>query len=334
MKLTRFSSDPVLAPNCGNAWESLITTNPAAWREPATGKVSLLYRAAGGDPEHIVRLGLAESTDGFHFKRVSPEPVFAPLPGNYDGGCIEDPRLVKFGDWFFLTYACRPAPNGQYWMGARRAFRFALEPELPAPFGNNGMMTAIAFSRDLRQWRRGGFITHPEQEDHDVILFPEKINGRYWYLHRPLFDGQIPGIWLADADNPLRLNHSRVLAMPREDWEAQKIGGNAPPLRTDRGWLVIYHGVGRDGYYRLGALLLDSNDPDRVIGRTPEPIFEPEAWYELEGCHNFKGVVFPCGNAIIGDRLVVYYGAADRYIGIAYCPLAGLLDELARSCAK
>ncbi len=332
MKLTRFSKDPVIAPNPANRWESFITTNPGAWYDEASGKVQLLYRAASDEEAHIIHLGLAESTDGFHFTRASDQPVLSPLPGFVDGGGIEDPRLVKFGEWYYLTYACRPFPNGKYWL-KEKEFRFKEIQNLPQPLCNNGMSTALAFSRDLKEWVRAGIITEPETNDHDVILFPEKINGRYYYLHRPVFDHEIPCMYLADTDNPLRMKNSRKLAVPLHDWEGQKIGGNAPPLRTDAGWLCIYHGVGLDNYYRLGAMLLDLENPDRVIARTPEPIFAPEAWYELKGCHNFEGVVFPCGNIIRNGELIVYYGGADKYIGIAHCPVAELIAYMLK-CGK
>lgn len=333
MKLKRYSTEPVISPNPAHAWESLVTTNPAAWYDAGQNKVLMLYRASGNDPEHVIHLGLAESTDGFNFTRVSDDPVMSPLPGTLDGGCIEDPRLVKMDGWYYLTYAARPFPNGQYWMNGPERYRCPLREELPSPFGNNGMITCLAFSQDLRHWIRGGIITNPNQQDHDVILFPEKINGRYFYLHRPELCGpeygcDVPSIWLADCENPLRLENSRLLAVPEYDWEGIKIGANAPPIRTEAGWLVIYHGVGLDKYYRLGAMLLDLENPDRVIGRTREPIFEPEAWFELKGHHNYKGVVFPCGNVVIDGELIVYYGGADKYVGAASCRLDELLKEI------
>ncbi len=337
MKLTRYSEDPILAPNPDNDWENLVTANPAAWLDEETGKVQMLYRASGNDREHVVHLGLAESEDGFNFTRVSDTPAMSPLPGTVDGGCIEDPRLVKIDGWYYLTYASRPFPNGQYWYGGEDRYHCPPHDGLPMPFNINNIVSCLAFSKDLRNWIRGGIITNPEHHDHDVILFPEKINGRYYYLNRPDLFGpeygcEVPSIWLCDTDNPLRLQNPRVLAVPQYDWEGRKVGANNPPLKTEHGWLVIYHGVGLDKYYRLGALLLDLENPDKVIARTREPIFEPEAWYELEGHHNYKGVVFPCGNVVKDGNLIVYYGGADKYIGAAYCNMdefmSSLLQEL------
>ena len=112
----------------------------------------------------------------------------------------------------------------------------------------------------------------------------------------------------------------------RQGWEAGKIGANTPPIRTEHGWLTLYHAVGEDLYYRIGALLLDLDDPGRILHRTTEYIFEPEEPYETDGF--YKGCVFPCGKVVIGDTLFVYYGAADQYVAVATCPLQELLDYL------
>lgn len=330
MKLTRYSKNPILSPNPENHWESLVTTNPAAWYEPEEGKVYMLYRAAGNDLGHVVRLGLAESNNGFDFIRKSDKPVFSPMPGTIDGGAIEDPRIVKFGDWYYLTYAARAFPNGQYWMPqSEERYRNNPRPDLPAPFNNNNITTCLAFTKDFHNWIRAGIMTNPEINDHDVIIFPEKVNDKFVILHRPDFaNGKSLGIWLSLSDNPLRLEDSQLLAMPEFDWEGWKIGANGPPIKTEAGWLLIYHGLSDDRFYRLGAMLLDLEDPGKVIFRSSEPIFEPEEWYELEGCHNYKGVVFPCGNVVINGKLIVYYGGADKYIGAAWCELDEIINYL------
>ena len=98
------------------------------------------------------------------------------------------------------------------------------------------------------------------------------------------------------------------------------------PLRTPAGWLTLYHAVGADGHYRLGALLLDLDDPSQVIGRSRDWLMQPEEWYELEGY--YPGVCFPCGKVLIGDTLYIYYGGADKYIGLATCKLQELLEDL------
>jgi len=110
------------------------------------------------------------------------------------------------------------------------------------------------------------------------------------------------------------------------DWEAGKLGVNTPPIKTTHGWLTLYHAVGSDKYYRLGALLLDLKDPAKVLHRTTDWIMQPERDYEIDGY--YKGCVFPCGKVVIDGTLFVYYGAADKYVALATCPLDELLEYL------
>ena len=183
-----------------------------------------------------------------------------------------------------------------------------------------------------------GRITQTNLDDRDVILFPEKINGRYWMLHRPKqwvgegFGTDKPAIWIQSSDDLMVWNGpSKILMAGRPgSWE-EKIGGSTPPLRTNEGWLIIYHGVenGGQGYYRVGAALLDLNDPTKVIGRATDWIMEPEFDYEIEGF--YKGCVFPTGNVIVDETLYVYYGGADKYVGLATCKVNDLLDFIKKS---
>jgi predicted GH43/DUF377 family glycosyl hydrolase len=114
-QLKRYEGNPIVSPKAGSEWESEVTTNPAAWYDEEKGEVQLVYRAAGNDAEHRVHLGLAVSKDGYNFERVSEEPVLTPLVGSIDNGCVEDPRIVKIGDWYYITSATRPFPPGKYW---------------------------------------------------------------------------------------------------------------------------------------------------------------------------------------------------------------------------
>jgi predicted GH43/DUF377 family glycosyl hydrolase len=171
-----------------------------------------------------------------------------------------------------------------------------------------------------------------------VILFPEKIGGRYVMLHRPKeyvgeqYGVSYPSIWLKFSDDLLHWEdkESHLLLTGKEGTWEEKIGGSTPPLRTDRGWLLIYHGVehGGRGYYRAGALLLDLENPLRIIARSPGFILEPEHLYELEGY--YRGCVFPTGNVIVDDTLYVYYGGADKYVGVATCNVRELLDSFVK----
>jgi predicted GH43/DUF377 family glycosyl hydrolase len=300
----------------------------------------MLYRAAGKDPRHIVHLGLAVSEDGYNFRRVSDEPALSPLPGTIEGGVIEDPRIVKFGRWYYVTYAVRPFPGGFYWKRVEER-DYVFEPlegseDLPEHYASIGMVTCLGLTRDFKSWLRLGQMNDPRTQDHDIIIFPEKIGGKFAILHRP-FTGSVgdnhPGMWLAMTDHPMDLSGTKPLLMPELDWEGIKIGGNTPPIKTEHGWLVLYHGVGYDRFYRLGALLLDLDNPYRILHKTTNSILEPRDPYELKGCHNYDGVVFPCGNVVIDGRLIVYYGAADRDVGVASCELDELVDFLRRDSA-
>ena len=333
MRLQRFEGNPILSPMPTHAWESFVATNPGAWYDLETGKVILLYRAAGQDAEHKICFGLAVSQDGYHFERFLDRPVFEPSNDGFDAGCVEDARMVKLGEWYYITYAARPFPPGEYWKSNGQVYcpPFA-PPDFPQALRDNETATGLALTKDFRSWIRAGRITSPVVDDRDVILFPEKIQGRYWMLHRPLswagpgFETCYPAIWISSSEDLLDWRDSRLLARAEFAWEYQKIGGNTPPIRTEHGWLILYHAVGHDRHYRLGAMLLDIDNPAIVRYRTRNWLLQPEAWYELDGL--YPGVCFPCGKVLLGDTLFVYYGGADKYVCLATCLLEDLLSYL------
>ncbi len=332
MKLKRHKANPILVPNPDSPWESACVCNPAVWYE--NGKFTLLYRAGPDDDVHPIFLGLAESDDGFTFRRISDTPVFGPSANGFDGGCIEDPRLIKFGDTFYLTYAARIAPPGPYWKRT-----MPLNHYIPA-FLKNGQSpnaakwnltrSGIAVTSDLRNWIRLGPVTDARYDDRDAILFPEKIGQRFAMLHRPSawtgpeYGCERPSIWLSLSDDLLHWSEEHLLAQPQYEWESEKIGGSTPPIRTNRGWLVLYHGVDAKSIYRTGAMMLDLEDPRRILGRARNPILEPEADYEKKGL--VDNVVFPCGNVVVDGTLYVYYGGADTVCCVATCALDELVD--------
>lgn len=331
MILKKYEYNPILSPNPENEWESLAVCNPGAWYE--NGTFFLLYRAAGNDEEHFIRFGLAESSDGIHFERVSDRAVFGPSCDGPDMGGVEDARIVKFGNEFYVTYAYRSYPPGRYWTFAHDVVRVPeTGADSPAVYRQNIANSGLALTRDFKSWRRLGRLTQSNLDDRDVILFPEKINGKFAMLHRPKqWVGKEYGclqssIWISFSDDLMVWNQkSELLLQGRVGTWEEKVGGSTPPLRTSDGWLLIYHGVenGGKGYYRTGVALLDSDDPTRIIARSDHWIMEPEHDYELEGF--YKGCVFPTGNVIVDDTLYVYYGAADKYIGLATCSVTELL---------
>lgn len=340
MKLQRYSKNPILSPNPENPWECAVTTNPGAWYDEKEGTIYLLYRAAGFDKEHRIYLGLAKSSDGYSFERVSNSPIFGPSVDGFDAGCVEDPRIIKIDDWYYITYATRAFPPGQYWLDPTRVVAETVPnfpQSAPASIRENLTSTGLALTQDFKTFIRAGRITNPLVDDRDVILFPEKINGKYYFLHRPkdgyaekIYGVSIPTVRIAYSDDMLHLDNSKILLTSKYDWESEgKMGANIPPIKTKDGWFVLYHAVGADKKYRLGALLLDLDDPSKVLHRSPDWLLQPEEDYELEGY--YKGVVFPCGAIVKDDTLFVYYGGADKYVGLATCNFPDLLNYLKQS---
>ncbi|MGD9109299.1 MAG: hypothetical protein PVG93_00030 [Phycisphaerales bacterium] len=332
MKLKRYERNPILAPNPTNEWESLVTTNPGAWYDWQSKEVKLIYRAAGNDNCHNIHIGLAVSKNGYDFTRQSDTPIFSPIQlANL--GSIEDPRIVEIDGLFYITFAYRPFAPGKYWIeSSKREYNPPVFSDgFPRMIRENLSGTGLLISRDLKQFVYAGNLTNPAYDDRDVILFPEKIAGKYVTLHRPMewvgkeYGTEHPAIWIAFSDDLLGWKELKLLAKGKYDWEC-KIGGSAPPIKTKQGWLVLYHAVGKDNFYRLGAMLLDLNDPLKVLYRTKNWLLEPKEPYEIEGFYN--GVVFPCGNIVIDDTLFVYYGGADKYVCLATCKLDELLDYL------
>lgn len=208
MKLKKYEKNPIIAPNPANAWENLVTCNPGVIYDD--GRFYMLYRAAGDDKEHVIRLGLAVSENGFDFRRVGDSPVFGPSADGPDGGCVEDPRIVKFDNEFYITYAYRAHAPGQYWTFAHDVVRLPrCGAYAPAAMAQNLGNTGLAVTTDFRNFHRLGRLTSPVLDDRDVILFPEKIGGKFAMMHRPKqFVGEhygvkYPSIWLKFSDDLL-----------------------------------------------------------------------------------------------------------------------------------
>ena len=188
-------------------------------------------------------------------------------------------------------------------------------------------------------WKKLGKMTDSRHDNRDTYIFPEKINGKYVMLSRPQnwvcdkYGCKVPSIWISYSDDLLEWDNYKLLCTAQEDWEAKKIGGSTPPIKTDKGWLVLYHGIDAKklhGDYCVGALLLDLNNPEKILARTKEPIMVPEHDYETKGF--YSGCVFPTGAVVVEDTLYVYYGAGDKYCCQATCKLNELLDYLIVEC--
>lgn len=238
-------------------------------------------------------LRLARSVNGTDFS-VDDTPFLAPACRNERFGC-EDGRITTIEGRHYINYSS---------------------------VSDLGISTSLAVTDDFVTLERLGVIFAPDNRD--VCLFPRKIGGLYWALHRPapLHFGS-PIIWAATSPNLIHWGDHRVVAeCAATGWESRKIGGGTQMLETEHGWLQIYHGVDEAHRYCLGALLLDYDDPTTVKRRLKAPLAEPVEPYEVHGF--FGNVVFACGALIVGNELHVYYGAADRVMALGTIALDDL----------
>jgi len=246
----------------------------------------------------LSHLRIARSTDGRRFT-VDPKPaIFPDRPSEAFG--VEDPRITEIEGMYYVAYK-------------------SVSP--------SGICIGLAVTKDFQKFEKRGIIFCPENMD--VCIFPEKVNGRYAALHRPVsgFSGS-PNMWIAYSTDLINWgDHHLLLEVRRDGWDAERVGGGLVPIRTDRGWLEIYHAPDFVGRYCLGAVLLDPNEPHKVLARGGSPIFAPEAPYETDGF--VPNVVFSCGGLVGGDKVSIYYGAADTVIAGADMSLCEILDSLA-----
>lgn len=233
-------------------------------------------------------IGIAESDDGFKFK-VRHQPFMTPhregLFADYEEFGVEDPRICYLGGVYLITYSA---------------------------YSRYGVRIGLAQTSDFKVLVRIGFITHPDHRN--VVIFPQKINGKYVRLDRPHTESMPWSIWISYSPDLVHWGDSRVIIRPEAyHWDEMKIGPGATPIRTDEGWLVIYHGVFETmggAVYRLGAALCALEDPSRVLGVADDWILQPEDPWEVTGyVHN---VVFCCGAVQEEDRSIkIYWGGAD-----------------------
>lgn len=343
MKFEKYIHNPILKPNPENQWEERCVLNPAVIYDEERQEFIMLYRAAGNDKRHQIKLGLATSKDGINFVRQGNKPVFEGSHEEADGGCVEDPRLMKIGDIYYLTYAARAYAPGQYWLeeyveGVTKAPRYldetdVIADEIPKFAKDNITVTYLAATKDFKVFKKFGRITEATVDDRDVFLFPEKVNGKYCMISRPKFKDanvKMPSIWISFGDDLIEYEKPELLMTGKEWWETQRMGGGTPPIKTDKGWFMLYHGVDDKGVYRVGAVLLDLDNPKKIIARTKDFLMEPDQDFELQGL--YEGCVFPTGAVVKDGLLYVYYGCADMYIGLATCNFDELICHLVENC--
>jgi len=321
LTLGRLAQNPILKPIAHHFWESKQVFNPAAVYE--AGRVHLVYRAIGDNDTSM--LGYAATSDGINIDDRSKAPAYVPslpfehnpfavksayspyLSGGGAYGGSEDPRITKIDDRMYMTYIA-------YDGGPPRV-----------------ALTSISVDDFLNHrwnWERPVLISPPGVVDKNACILPEKIDGKYCIFHRIYPHILIDFVENLEFDGKRYLKGEYRIGPRRKYWDSRKVGIGPTPLKTKAGWLVIYHAVGEQepGKYKMGAMLLDTSDPTRVVVRSRNPILEPEVWYENEG---FKpGVAYPCGSAIVDETLYVYYGAADQVVCAAKSNLRLFLGDL------
>lgn len=245
----------------------------------------------------ISHLRVARSHDGVTFD-VAEQPLIAPSEAYEEFG-VEDPRITAIDGRYYINYT---AVSRDSWV------------------------TALASTSDFESVERHGIIFHPENKD--VALFPERIGGRYFAIHRPNNGGfGKAGIWLAESPDLLHWGKHQCIARARDTpWERGKIGGGAPPIRCDQGWLSIYHGKGDGDVYSLLAMMHAADDPARIVAYSEKPLLLPQEPYETEGF--VKNVVFSNGVIEKEGVLHVYYGAADDSVCVATLPIRDVLASM------
>ncbi len=225
----------------------------------------------------------------------------------YEEFGIEDPRITRMGNTFYITYVA---------------------------VSRHGAATALASTKDFKSFERNGIIFCPENKD--VVLFPEKIAGQYYAFHRPNAATPFtkPEMWLASSPDLIHWGKHEPFLGGSETWDIGRVGAGTPPILTAKGWLEIYHGNSRRqedagiGTYSGGVLLLDSQDPRRILGAAGQ-IFVPETDYEREGF--VPNVVFPTGIIEQGETVLVYYGAADTCAAVVEFSLREITELLTRT---
>ena len=307
-QIKRIKNNPIFSPT-GTGWRSQGTFNPAAIKD-SKNNIHILYRALGEDG--VSRLGHAESSDGENFEGL-PYPVFSlekflgkkvlegerrfdsvlyPSGGSWIG--IEDPRMVSIDGKIYVTFN---AFDG--WDFVRVGIISINEKDF--------------FDKKF-SWSNPLFISPKNQVNKNWVLFPEKINGKFAILHSITPYVQIEYVDRIESIpfmEDIKSIHGQK--KPREEWDTWVRSAGPPPLKTKKGWLLFYHATNKDEphQYKLGAMLLDLNNPTKIIARAPDALMSPDMWYE----NDWKpGVIYVCGAIIHGDNIKLYYGGGDKYV--------------------
>ncbi len=338
--MIQITKEGVLLERTSLDFESQGVLNPGVIREGNI--VHLFYRAV--KPGNHSTIGHSKLDGPHEIISREAEPVISP-EFDYESLGVEDPRICRIDGVYYLTYTAYDGINALGALATSRDLKH---------FEKHGVIVPQFSYTQFESLTKGGwemgdrylgycnsdpFILETNRDnfvwDKDVLFFPRRINGKLYFLHRIKPDIQLVAVYELEDLTPefwedyvSRLKENTLL-FPKYDHEISYIGGGAPPVETDAGWLVIYHGVKcttEGNIYSACASLLDLNDPKKELARLPYPLFEPDQPWELQG--EVNNVCFPCGTALFGDTLYIYYGAADKQIAYASLSLSELIAEL------
>ncbi len=327
-QIKKSKKNPIVEPRTGNKWDCDSTFNPTAMRK--RGKTYVLYRAIGKDPLSV--LGCAETSNGVDIEKIRDNPVYFPragfegvghpidpksalkyMSGGGCGGC-EDARIIEIEGRYYLTYVAYDGAN-------------------PPRVALSSISVDDFHQKKYENWTQPVLISQPGVVDKNACILPEKINGKYVIYHRIYPNILVDYVdSLDDFDGETVFLKNEYIIPPRPlMWDSKKVGIGPSPIKTEHGWLAIYQAVGRQdpGRYKIGAMLLELNDPTKVICRTSEPIVEPIEWYENNG--HKAGVVYPCGATVHDGQLFVYYGGADKFTCVATTEMDYFLKQILSS---
>lgn len=305
-KLHKYENNPILSPIAEHSWETQAVFNPTALYLDET--VYIIYRAMSADNTSV--MGLAISKDGINISERLEDPIYIPRepfetkkkPGG-NSGC-EDGRVTQIGD---TIYMCYTAYNG-----------------IDVPRVALTSISVADFKTRVWNWKKPVIISPAGVDDKDACILPELVGGKFVILHRVQGDITIDYVDDLNFDGRRFLVGHGYINAGAHPWDTAKVGIAGTPTRVGSEWLLLYHGIHPgDKEYRVGAMLLDGDNPVKVLSRTKFPILEPETQFEREGIVN--NVVFPCGQVIIGNNLIVHYGAADKVTGVATYPVDKLI---------
>lgn len=306
MLITRYINNPILTKD--DVPYPVATVHNAAVVKH-NGKYIMIFRSHKLNGRSV--LGKAESTDGYNFK-VNDKPFMIPATNGifkeYEAFGVEDPRIVFIDGEYLITYSA---------------------------YSRHGVRIGLAKTKDFKSVERFSLIT--ESDYRNIVIFPEKFNGLYARLDRPHSEVSPWSIWISYSPDLKYWGESKQIMKPMQyHWDEMKIGPGTPPIKTNRGWLSIYHGVFQtmDGcVYRLGAALHDLKDPSKIIAVGDEWILQPEEDYEITGyVHN---VVFSCGAVPEDDGSVkIYWGGADKVMCVGTAKLKELVDHCLNNSRK